>query len=221
MTRQKFPNIRELLSGGCVLLDIPVSDSAISKMIIYLELLMYWNTKVNLTSISDPEAIAVAHFLDSLTVFKVWPLNSKAHILDLGSGAGFPGLVLKIVDDSLSVTLVDKNPKRIVFLKMLAKELGLSSISFVNLEFKEFFKNFSSQKFDVVSFRALPKKTLKFLDIGKVLRPSGYLIKMFSKLPKNHLTHIENYKEVQCWTGVLPYLGLDRSVVLYQAGDQL
>ncbi|MGC8657537.1 MAG: hypothetical protein ACP5U1_00525, partial [Desulfomonilaceae bacterium] len=83
-------------------------------------------------------------------------------------------------------------------------------------DFKAFFENFSSAKFDIVCFRALPKKALSLLNLKKVLCPPGYLIRMFSKIPKNEMTIMENYQEVCRWNGILSYLKLNRSVVLYQ-----
>ncbi|MGO9739648.1 MAG: 16S rRNA (guanine(527)-N(7))-methyltransferase RsmG [Desulfomonilaceae bacterium] len=217
MTQPKcLPNISDILSDGCEYLGIEVSDSSVSNMLTYLELLRYWNSKFNLTSIIDANKIAVCHFLDSLTIFKVWRLNSKAHFLDIGAGAGFPGLVIKIVDESLSVALLDKNSKRIVFLKLVAKELGLQGISFINLQFQDYFQSHVSNKFDVVSFRALPKKAMKFLNIGKILNSGGSVIRMYSGQPDAEKTEFIGYHRVESWNGVLPYLNLNRCVIRYQ-----
>ncbi len=217
MTQPKcLPNISDILSDGCESLGIGVSDSSISNMLIYLELLRYWNSRFNLTSIADAKKIAVFHFLDSLTIFKVLPLNSKAHFLDIGAGAGFPGLVIKIVDDSLFMALLDKNPKRIVFLKLVAKELGLTTIKFINLQFQDYFKSHISNKFDVVSFRALPKKSLKYVNIPRILNSGGSVIRMYSGQPGVKETEFVGYHRVESWTGKLPYFNLSRCVIRYQ-----
>ncbi|MGC8603067.1 MAG: 16S rRNA (guanine(527)-N(7))-methyltransferase RsmG [Desulfomonilaceae bacterium] len=218
MNRQNnFRLVSDILSNGCAFLDIDISDIIVSKLLIYFDLLQYWNSKFNLTSIIDPRKIAVYHFLDSITVFKIWPINSNAKFLDLGSGAGFPGLILKIVDPSLSMTLVDKNPKKIVFLKLVARELDIHNISYFNIGFKEFFEAHSFSKFDVVLFRALPKKALKLLDIRKVLNPSGSVIRMYSRLPEFQDSFLKNYDEVAIWRGKLPHFKLKRIVVRYQS----
>ena len=217
MSQQKYlPNISDILSDGCESLGIEVSDSSFSNMLIYVELLQYWNSKFNLTSITDASRIAVCHFLDSLTIFKVWSLNSGAHFLDIGSGAGFPGLVIKIADESLSIALLDKNPKRIVFLKLVAKELGLQGVSFINLQFQEYFQSHVFDKFDVVSFRALPKKAMRFLNIRKILNSDGSVIRMFSGQPDVSETEFSGYHQVESWNGKLPYLNLNRSVIRFQ-----
>jgi len=217
MNQQKYiPNISDILFHGCEFLDIKVSETAISGMLRYLDLLRYWNSKINLTSVVGPQKIAATHFLDSLTIFKVWPLDSRAHFLDIGSGAGFPGLVLKIVDDSLSVTLLDKNPKRIVFLKLVTKELGLRGVSFINATFQDFFQNRVSNVFDVISFRALPKKSMKFLNFNKVLSSSGSIIRMYSQPYCLKEIQVKGFHEVDRWIGILPYFDLNRTVIRYQ-----
>ena len=82
----------------------------------YVELLCLWNEKMNLTAITDPEGIAVKHFLDSMTVFKFAEIKQNSRVIDVGTGAGFPGLVMKIVRPDLEITLLDSLAKRIGFL---------------------------------------------------------------------------------------------------------
>ncbi len=139
-------------------LDISLSERAIINMVRHMELLIKWGSKFNLTSIKDPTKIVVAHFLDSLTLFNVWRSNFGAHLLDLGTGAGFPGLVVKTASENIKLTLLDKNPRKIVFLKLVSKELGLSDISFTNTTFQNYFALSPRTFFDVICFRALPKK---------------------------------------------------------------
>ncbi len=115
--------VRVLREGGR-LLGVSLSDDAASMMIRYIALLRQWGTRTNLTSLTDPVEIAVRHFLDSMTVFKVLPHSFGLRILDIGTGAGFPGMVMKIADQSLHMTLLDKNPKKIVFLKHVAAGAG-------------------------------------------------------------------------------------------------
>ena len=214
MTQQKTcPDLFTILSEGARFLRIPVTEPAFSKMIKYIELLGSWNQKVNLTAITDPRRIAVVHFLDSLTIFKVWEDSSGKNLLDIGSGAGFPGLVLKIVDDSIRLTLLDKSSKRIVFMKHVARELGLSDIRFVNRTTEDFFSSERSQSFDVVTFRAFPKPSLDSLDVKRFLLPHGSLIRMYSESPDKSQTLLlhENCR----WEGFLPYFNLKRTVIRY------
>ena len=94
----------------------------------YYKLLISYNNNVNLTAITKEEDVYLKHFYDSLTLFKGIDLKENLKICDLGTGAGFPGLVLKIVFPNLSITLVDSLEKRIKFLDLVIKELELKNI---------------------------------------------------------------------------------------------
>jgi 16S rRNA (guanine527-N7)-methyltransferase len=98
----------------------------------YLRLLREWNEKFNLTAISQPQAIVTKHFLDSLTVASVVDLTRAKSLVDVGSGAGFPGLALKIAFPRLRVTLLDALQKRINFLQRVAEALDLRDVTFVH-----------------------------------------------------------------------------------------
>lgn len=217
MTQHKTcPDLFTILSDGARFLRIPVTEPAFSKMIKYIELLRSWNQKVNLTSITDPKRIAVVHFLDSLTIFKVWEDTSGKKLLDIGSGAGFPGLVLKIADDSIKLTLLDKSSKRIVFMKHVAKELGLSDIRFVNRTTQDYFSSQTNCLFDVVTFRALPKGTLySLLDANRFLLSCESLIRMYSEAPVSLESEFLFLNECRRWEGFLPYFNLKRTVIRY------
>ncbi len=91
----------------------------------YAELLVEWNEKINLTAITDPEGIAVKHFLDCLMIFKYVDIPEGASVIDIGTGAGFPGVVIKIARPDIKLTLMDSLQKRITFLDTLCNELGL------------------------------------------------------------------------------------------------
>jgi 16S rRNA (guanine527-N7)-methyltransferase len=94
----------------------------------YCELLLYWNDFMNLTSITDKEEIYEKHFLDSLSLVKVIDLESKQQLLDVGAGAGFPGIPLKIVFPHLQLVLLDSLEKKVYFLEQVVEELGLESV---------------------------------------------------------------------------------------------
>lgn len=94
----------------------------------YLELLCEWNRKFNLTAIHDPDEILVKHFLDSMSCAAAFDFGSAQKLADIGTGAGFPGLVLKIAFPHLDVTLIDAVQKRLSFLDRVCEELGLNSV---------------------------------------------------------------------------------------------
>lgn len=115
--------MKELLKDGFSELGISVSDEKIEKLIKYAELLKIWNEKMNLTAVCDDFGIATKHFFDSATPLLTGLIGDS--VIDVGTGAGFPGMVLKIIEPTLSVTLLDSLKKRLVFLEEVAKELSL------------------------------------------------------------------------------------------------
>lgn len=128
----------------------------------YYKLLISYNNNVNLTAITKEEDVYLKHFYDSLTLFKGIDLKENLKICDLGTGAGFPGLVLKIVFPNLSITLVDSLEKRIKFLDLVIKELELKNIKTVHSRIEEFKE---IEAFDVVVSRAVAKINI-LLELG-------------------------------------------------------
>ncbi len=106
-------------------LGISLSEEQIRQYIRYYELLIEWNKKVNLTAITEYEDVMKKHFIDSLALVKVFAMTEEAAVIDVGSGAGFPGLALKIAFPFLQVTLLDSLNKRIRFLDTVIEELAL------------------------------------------------------------------------------------------------
>ncbi len=102
-----------------------LDEVAVKRLERYAELLVEWNEKINLTAIVDPEGIAVKHFLDCLYIFKYVDIPNGASVIDIGTGAGFPGVVMKIARSDIKLTLMDSLQKRINFLDTVCAELGL------------------------------------------------------------------------------------------------
>ncbi len=111
----------ELLKNAPLSLD----DKALERLNIYGNLLIEWNEKMNLTAITEPRDVVIKHFLDCLTFFKAVNPQENAKIIDVGTGAGFPGMVLKIARPDLQVTLLDSLNKRLIFLKEVTNKTGL------------------------------------------------------------------------------------------------
>lgn len=118
---------REILSAECQRLGIALNDAAIERFEIYADYLIEYNKNVNLTAITEPTEIAHKHFLDCLLFFKAAQVPQGASIIDVGTGAGFPGVVLKIARPDIKLTLMDSLNKRLVFLNSLLEKLGLSA----------------------------------------------------------------------------------------------
>ena len=120
----------------------------------YMQLLLEWNNKINLTAITIPEEIILKHFIDSLTIYK--KLIRGAKIIDVGTGAGFPGIPLAIIDENLKITLNDSLNKRLIFLTEVKKQLKLDNIEIIHARAEEIGQNKKyREKFDYATSRAV------------------------------------------------------------------
>ena len=122
-------NLENLLYQGARKLGVELNNSQIQKFINYIKLLKKWNNKVSLTSITDDKDIIIKHFLDSLSVSNLLDMNTN--LLDIGSGSGFPGLPLAIVNPNLTVTLLDSVEKKVVFMREAIRSLKLNNAGVV------------------------------------------------------------------------------------------
>ena len=158
-------------------LGIKVTEEEISKLEKYALLLKEWNEKINLTAITEKKEVFLKHFYDSLTIVKIIDLDKIESLCDLGTGAGFPGIVLKIFFPNLNMTLVDSLNKRIKFLEVVINELSLENITLVHIRAEEYAKK-KRECFDVVTARALSSFPI-LLEYGvPLLKINGHLIAM-------------------------------------------
>ena len=138
--------------ANCI--GIEISQENAKQFYKYMKLLLEWNEKMNLTAITDPEEIILKHFVDSLTIM---PYLSNANtILDVGTGAGFPGLPLKILEDNKEFTLLDSLNKRITFLQNVISELELKNIQAIHGRAEEYISQ-KRESYDIVTSRAVAK----------------------------------------------------------------
>lgn len=144
----------DLLEKGCRQLGIDLNNAAAEKFIKYMNLLIEWNKKINLTAITEPEKIITLHFLDSLTVHSEIP--QSAFVIDVGCGAGFPGLPLKIARPDIKLTLLDSLAKRLKFLETALKELDINDVTLVHSRAEEGGRDKNlREKYDVAVSRAV------------------------------------------------------------------
>ena len=134
-------------------LGITLTDKQKEQLEIYKDFLIEYNKHTNLTRIIDENDIYLKHFYDSLTMVKYIDLSNKNTLLDIGTGAGFPGMVLKIVYPNLEVTLLDSNNKKITFLKQLSEKLNVN-VNAIQARSEEYIKE-KREYFDVVTSRAM------------------------------------------------------------------
>lgn len=135
-------------------LDIEPTKEQLEQLNKYYELLIEYNKVMNLTGITEKEEVYLKHFYDSLTIKRVIDLNKEETLCDIGTGAGFPGIVLKILFPNLKITLIDSLNKRIEFLKIVIKELNLKDIEAIHARAEEYASS-NIEKFDVVTSRAV------------------------------------------------------------------
>lgn len=151
-------NFRELMYSYGKQIDIEFNDKQLSQFYEYMNLLLEWNEKINLTAITEPEEVILKHFIDSLTINKYIEKNKS--IADVGTGAGFPGIPLKIYRPDLNVTLVDSLNKRINFLNEVIVKLDLKDINTVHSRIEDFGKDKKyRESFDYVTARAVANLT--------------------------------------------------------------
>jgi len=209
------PDPAEIIRQGSRLLEIPVRNEAVSKMIRHMELLMEWGSRVNLTALTESLDIAIFHFLDSLTVFKVVPQGNALRVLDVGSGAGFPGIVMRSADESINLSVIDRNPKKIVFLKHVARELNLTGVRFLNSLVQDFMDNSSPEQFDVVVSRAFASDPHLMDTLHHLLAPGGSLVRMAGPASGGKEFPLHHFRESFRWEGSLPFSDRLRSVLRY------
>ncbi len=157
-------------------LNIILTDKQLQDLDTYYKMLVEYNVHTNLTRITEEKEVYLKHFYDSLTLVKAVNLSNQT-LLDVGTGAGFPGLVLKIVFPNLKVVLLDSLNKRITFLKSVIEKLDLKDVKAVHARAEDYAIN-NKEKFDVVTSRAVANlNTLSELSIPFV-KTGGYFIPM-------------------------------------------
>jgi 16S rRNA (guanine527-N7)-methyltransferase len=156
---------KEILSKSAYEADLLLSEDSVQKFVLYYKELLDWNIKISLTTITEPADAAIKHFLDSIIVLKYEHLSGS--LIDIGSGAGFPGIPLKIMRPELNVVLVESVRKKANFLKQIIRLLKLEGIEVYNGRI-EFFDRHAA--FDYAVSRA-------FSELGKFCRLAGPCIK--------------------------------------------
>jgi 16S rRNA methyltransferase gidB len=172
-------------------IGIELTSQQLEKLNQFYELLISWNQKMNLTRIIEKEDVYLKHFYDSLTLSKVIDLKQDLTLCDVGSGAGFPGIVLKICFPNLKITLLDSLQKRVNYLNEIIKKLDLKNIEAIHTRAEDYAKQ-NREKFDIVTARAVANlKILSELCIPMV-KVNGLFIAMKANIEEE----IENSTEI-------------------------
>jgi len=158
-------------------IGILLKEEQIEKFYIYMQLLIDWNEKVNLTAIVEPEEIILKHFIDSITIAKNIDKNTK--LIDVGTGAGFPGIPLKIIREDIDVCLLDSLNKRINFLNEVVSKLKLNKIEAIHGRAEELGRNKKyREKFDYATSRAVANLATLSEYLMPFIKENGYCISM-------------------------------------------
>lgn len=166
-------SVIEILKNQSKPYGIEIDDSLSEKLSVYATLLREWNEKINLTAILDDEGIAVKHFLDCLIVGKYADLKSGDRVIDVGTGAGFPGLVLAAAYPDIQVTLLDSTGKKLKVVADIAEKMGVGNVQIVHMraedagkkpEFREQYDYATARA--VAELRVLLEYTLPFVRVG-------------------------------------------------------
>jgi 16S rRNA (guanine527-N7)-methyltransferase len=161
--------VRELLAP----FDLSISDETIDKLIVYVDLLLRWNSKINLTSISTAEECITRHFGESFLLSQLLELRGK--LLDIGSGGGFPGLALKLFAPQLDVVLLEPAGKKRAFLKEVVRICAMGPVQVLGKRLDEFFYSEQGRTFDIVTARAVGGLELLVPAAKGLLHRNGHL----------------------------------------------
>ena len=159
------------------LLNINPNDKQLEQLDEYYKLLIEWNEKINLTAITEKNQVYLKHFFDSLTVTKIIDLEAQNNLCDIGTGAGFPGIVLKIFYPDLNITLVDSLNKRVVFLNEVISKLGLKKIETIHARAEDYGKE-NREKYDIVIARAVAPINILLEYCIPLIKKNKYFISM-------------------------------------------
>ena len=211
MNKEEFKNKVEELG-------IIITDEMLTKLNKYYELLITWNKKFNLTRITEEKEVYLKHFYDSLSIKRAINLYNYNNLVDVGTGAGFPGIVLAIIFKNLKVDLIEANTKKCLFLAEVKKNLSLDNIQIINGRAESYAK-IAREKYEIATCRAVSHLNIISEIIIPMIKVSGYFLPLKGEIDKeikeglNILTKL-NAKLVEVKTFKLPIENSNRSILI-------
>ncbi|MCI8345157.1 MAG: 16S rRNA (guanine(527)-N(7))-methyltransferase RsmG [Clostridia bacterium] len=214
MKIQEFSNeLKEKLR----LINIKLEDKQIEEFYNYMNLLLEWNERINLTAITEPIEVILKHFVDSATIIKYIEDNKK--IVDVGTGAGFPGIPLNIINSKASYTLVDSLNKRINFLNEVINSLQLNNINTIHSRIEDFGRN-NKERFDIATSRAVASLNILLEYLLPLVKIGGICICMKGSNVKEEIESASKALEIlggkieKVEKIILPDSDIERNIVI-------
>lgn len=221
MDKEQFMTKEQFLIEECNKIGVQLNDLQVSQFIRFYELLVEWNSFMNLTGITEYEEVVMKHFVDSLALVNLPKLiTGKPKVIDMGTGAGFPGLPLKIAFPEMEVVLADSLNKRVKFLNEVISQLGLTEITAVHgraetlgkkVEYREQFDLCVSRA--VANMAVLAEYCLPFVRTGGSFVPykSGAVEEELNQA--KHAIHLLGGKTKECKYFCLPDTDIQRAII--------
>ena len=195
-------------------LNVDLTEEKLEKLNKFYNLLIEWNKKINLTRIEEEEEVYLKHFYDSLTIAKAVDLSEIKTLCDIGTGAGFPGIVLKIFYPNLKITLIDSLKKRVNYLNEIIKDLGIDNIEAIHVRGEDY-----KGQYDVVTSRAVANIEKLLGYTMHLVSPTGIFIAMKGDIAKELTPDVKKkiekkYKIEKIEKFLLPKENSNRSLVV-------
>jgi len=211
---------RNLLKEGAKSFGILLDEKTVQAFEIYLKELLKWNQKINLTAIRTEKEIVLKHFLDSFSVYPY--LSNVSFLLDIGSGAGFPGIPLKMVKSSLETTLIDSVRKKVDFQRHILRMLGLKGIEAIHarVQDKEIVQTMKG-RFDMVISRGFSDLQNFLILSFPFLKRAGIALAMKGQLDIGEIQSLPKvegtrYRLQKTFSFHLPFSSIKRSILLFE-----
>ncbi len=201
--------LKERLLSGAAALDLELDAGVVERLLTYVDELLNWNRRINLTAITDPHEVMVQHILDSLSIL---PWLESGHLLDVGSGGGLPGLPLAVVRPDLRVTSIDSRNKKISFQRHAARALGLGNFAAVCARVEQWQP---AEPFAQIVSRAFSSLTRFAQLAGPHLASGGHLLAMKGRVPQEELAEVSaDWEVVRMPRLSVPGLAAERHLIV-------
>ena len=178
--------LRAAVFHGCDALNPDLDDATVERFVTFIHLLEKWNRVTNLTAVRDPLEMVTRHILDSLAVL---PFLARGSLLDVGTGAGLPGLPIAIASPGIRITLLDANAKKLRFVRQAVAELGLDNVQVVQTRMQEYQPG---RSFDMVISRAVASLDELYRQTVHLLRPGGRMLFMKGAVPEREIGALQD-----------------------------